>query len=96
MLIKYAFIHQDLVVWSPISANLRLHFNPDFFIPSFKSLFGIIFYIAFRASDHHILDKKDSIEFFFKAFRSEISFKLIMGYLYPVLNNFAQEINEKV
>ena len=56
----------------------------------------MIFYIAFRVSSHHILDKKDSIEFCFKAFRSEISFKLIMGYLYPVLNNFAQEINEKV
>ena len=56
----------------------------------------MIFYIAFRVSSHHILDKKDSIEFCFKAFRSEISFKLIMGYLYPVLNNFAQEIKEKV
>ena len=27
---------------------------------------------------------------FFKAFRSVISFKLIMGYLNPILNNLAQ------
>ena len=90
MLIRYAFIHQNLVVWSPISANLRLYFNPGFFIPSFKSLLGIVFYIAFRVSSHHILDKKNSIEFFFEAFRSEISFKLIMDYLNLTLNNLAQ------
>ena len=89
MQIRYAFIHQDPVV-CPISPNLWLHFNPGFFIPSFKSLLGIIFYIAFRASSHHILDKKNSIEFFIKAFRSEISFKLIMGYLNSALNNLAQ------
>ena len=88
MQIRYPFFHQDPVVWSPISANLWLHFNPGFFIPSFKSLLGIIFYIAFRVSSHHILDKKNSIEFFFKAFRSVI--KLIMGYLNPILNNLAQ------
>ena len=90
MQIRYAFIHQDPVVWSPISPNLWLHFNPGFFIPSFKSLLGIIFYIAFRASSHLILDRKNSIEFFIKAFRSEISFKLTMGYLNPALNNLAQ------
>ena len=83
MQIRYPFFHQDPVVWSPISANLWLHFNPGFFIPSFKSLYRIIFYIAFRASSHHNLDKKNSIESFVKAFRSEISFKLVMGYLNP-------------
>ena len=66
MLMKYAFIHQDPVFLSPISANLWFHFNPGFFIPSLKSLFRIIFYISFRASSHHILDKKNSIEFFLK------------------------------
>ena len=90
MQIRYAFIHQDPVAWSPISPNLWLHFNPGFFIPSFKSILGIIFYIAFRASSHLILDRKNSIEFFIKAFRSEISFKLTIGYLNPALNNLAQ------
>ena len=50
-------IHMNPVVRMPISANSRLHFN---LVPLFKSLFGIIFYIAFRASNYHIPEKKNS------------------------------------
>ena len=57
-----------------ISANPRLNFNLSFFIPIFKSIFGIISSVPFRASSSRILDKKNSSEFFFKAIRSEIRF----------------------
>ena len=64
MLIKYAFIHQDLVVRRPISANSRLHFNLGFFLFLYsKAFFEIIFYIAFRASNYYILDENNSTKF---------------------------------
>ena len=62
------------VVRRPISANPGLNFNLRFFIPLLKSLFGKIFSVLFKASNSHTLDKKNSIELSFKAFRSEIGF----------------------
>ena len=62
------------VVRRPFNANPMLNFNLGFFIPLFKSLFGIISCLIFRASNNHILDKKNSTEFSFKAIRSEIRF----------------------
>ena len=60
------------VVQRLISANPRLNFNLDFFIHLFKCLFGIVSRVLYRASNNHILDKKNSTEFSFKAIRSEI------------------------
>ena len=54
--------------------NPMLNFNLGLFIPLFKSLFGIISCLIFRASNNNILDKKNSTEFSFKAIRSEIRF----------------------
>ena len=62
------------VVRRPFSCNPRLNFNLGFFIPLFKSLFGIISCLIFKASNNHILDKKNLTEFSFKAIRSEIRF----------------------
>ena len=70
----YLFVHLGSVVRRLISANTRLNFNLDFFIPLFKCLFGIVYRVLFRASNDHILDKKNSTEFSFKAIRSEIRF----------------------
>ena len=53
------------VVRRLISANPRLNFNLDFFIPLFKCFVGIVFLVLYRASNNHILDKKNSTEFFF-------------------------------
>ena len=64
--------HKGPVVGRRISANPRLNFNLCFFIPLFKSLFGIIFCVLFRASNSHTLDERNLTEFSFKAFRSEI------------------------
>ena len=66
--------HHDSVVRRLISANPRLNFNLDFFMHLFKCLFGIVSRVLYRASNNHILDKKNSIEFSFKAIRSEIRF----------------------
>ena len=41
--------HKGPVVGRPISINPRLNFNLCFFIPSFKSLFGIIFCVLRKA-----------------------------------------------
>lgn len=54
----------------PINANLRLSFNPGFFISLYKSLVEIVFSILFRASNNHILDKNNNTEFSIKAFIS--------------------------
>ena len=64
----------DPAVRRLISADPRLNFNLDFFIPLFKCLFRIVSGVLFRASNNHILDKKNLTEFSFKAIRSEISF----------------------
>ena len=66
--------HQGPVVRRLISANPRLNFNLVFFIPLFKCLVGIVFRVLYRASNNHILDKKNSTEFSFKTVKSEIRF----------------------
>ena len=57
---------QGPVFWRPISANLRLNLNQEFFISLFKCLFWIILSVLFRASNNQILDKKNYIKFSFK------------------------------
>ena len=79
----------DPAVRRLISADPRLNFNLDFFIPLFKCLFGIVSGVLFRASNNHILDKKNLTEFSFKAIRSETDFTLTLGYLNLALNNLA-------
>ena len=67
-------VHLGPVVRRLISANPRLNFNLVFFIPLFKCLVGIVFRVLYRASNNHILDKKNSTEFSFKTVKSEIRF----------------------
>ena len=52
-----------------ISTNPRLNCNLYFFFPLFKSIFGIIFCVLFKASNSHILDKKKFDWIFFKNFQ---------------------------
>ena len=69
----------------------NLDFNPGFFIPLFKSLFGVIFCILFKSPNNYILDKNNPTEFSFEAIKSEIRFHtIILGYLNPALNTPAQ------
>ena len=71
------FVNREVlgsVVRRLISANPRLNFNLDFFIPLFKCLVGIVFRVLYRASNNHIIDKKNSTEFSSKTVRSEIRF----------------------
>ena len=65
---------QGPVVRRMISANPRLNFNLNFFIPLFKCLFRIVSGVLYRASNNHIRDKKNPTEFSLKAIRSEIRF----------------------
>ena len=51
-----------------------LNFNLGFFIPLFKGLFGIMSCVLFRASESHIINKKNLNEFSFKALSSEFRF----------------------
>ena len=46
-----------------ISANPGLNFNLGFYTSLFDSLFGIIFSTLYGASNHQIVDKKNSTEF---------------------------------
>ena len=62
------------VVRRSISANPRLNLDLGFFIPLFKCHFKMISCVLIRASNSHILDKKNSTEFSFKAIISEIRF----------------------
>ena len=71
--VKYLFVRR------PISAKPRLNFNLGFFIPLFKCIFGIMPCVLFRASKSHVIDKKNSAEFYFKAIRSEIRFHTSPG-----------------
>ena len=64
----------ETVVQRPISANPGLNFNPDFYISLFKSRFGIILPIIFRAFNYQIVLKKKQTELVLQAFRSEIKF----------------------
>ena len=67
---------QGPVVLRLISANPRLNYNPGFFIPMFKSLFGIFSSVFNGASNHRLIDKKNYAEFSFKTFRCEIRFDI--------------------
>ena len=78
---------QGPVVWRPIGANPKLNFNLGLFIPLFKSLFGIISGLLFRASNNYDLGKKNSTEFSFKLSDLKSDFTLTLGYLNPALNN---------
>ena len=80
---KIERIHQDSVVRRLISANPRINFNLDFFMHLFKCLFGMVSCVLYRASNNHILDKKNSTEFSFKAIRSEIRFHTNPGLSQP-------------
>ena len=71
---NYPFILLGPVVW-------RWNFSLGFYIPLFKILFGVIF------CNNHIPDKKNTTEFSFKAFRSEIRFHTNPGLSWP---SFAQ------
>ena len=70
---------QGPVVLRLISANPRLNYNPGFFIPMFKSLFGIFSSVFYGASNHRLIDKKNYAEFSFKTFRCEIRFDINPG-----------------
>ena len=71
LVLTYAhFNTQGPVVQRPINPNPMLTFSSGFFIPLFKGLFSIIY----NSSSHKIVGKKNSTEFSFKAFRSEIRF----------------------
>ena len=52
------FRHLGPVVQGPISANPGFNFNPGFYISLFKSRFGIILPIVFRAFTYLIVVKK--------------------------------------
>ena len=84
------FRDQGPVVRRRISANTGLNFNLDFFTPLFESLFGIIFFILYRASNHQNLIKKNYTEFLLKLLDLKSEFTPTLGYLNPALNNPAQ------
>ena len=62
------------VVQSWISTNPGLNFNPDFFVK--KPSFWIISSFPFRAFNHQIVVKRNSTEFYLKAFRYKIHISL--------------------
>ena len=70
---------QGPVVLRLISPNPRLNYNPGFFIPMFKSLFGIFSSVLYGASNHRLIDKKNYAEFSLKTFRCEIRFDINPG-----------------
>ena len=74
---------QGPVFRKPISANPGLNFNLDFYTSLFDSLFGIIFSTLYGASNHQIVDKKNSTEFSLKASRAEIRFHTHPGLSKP-------------
>ena len=74
---------QGPVFRKPISANPGLNFNLDFYTSLFDSLFGIIFSTLYGASNHQIVDKKNSTEFSIKASRAEIRFHTNPGLSKP-------------
>ena len=62
---RNAFIFLGPVVERPISANLRLNFNPGFFSFNSKVFSRIIFSILLRSSNNHIVDKNNYTEHVF-------------------------------
>ena len=57
---------QGPVVRGPISTSSRLNCNLGLLIPLFKSHFGIVFCVLFRASNSHYQTKRNLTEFFLK------------------------------
>ena len=53
------------VVWTRVSTNPGLNFNPGFFIFLSKALSRIIFSILFRVSKYQIVGKENLTEFAF-------------------------------
>ena len=68
-----------LVARRSVSANPGLNFNPGFFFFCSQALSRIIFSILFRTSTHQIVGKKNTTEFAFKAFISELKFRSSRG-----------------
>ena len=78
---------QGPVVRRLICTNQYIKFNPRFLFPLFKSLCGIILPILCGEFIPQIINKKNSTEFPFKAFRSETNFTLTLGHFNPALND---------
>ena len=90
ILIRNLFVPENIlthpqgpVFRKPISTNPGLNFNLDFYTSLFDSLFGIIFSTLYGASNHQIVDKKNSTEFSLKASRAEIRFHTNPGLSKP-------------
>ena len=64
---------------SPVSANPGLNFNLGFFFFCSEAFSRIIFSIFFRPSTYQIVGKKNTTEFAFKAFISELKFRTNPG-----------------
>ena len=75
--------YQGWVFWRLIGLNPRLNFDPGLFISLYKSLSRKTFSILFRASSNHIIEEKNNMEFFNKAFKSEITFHTNPGLSWP-------------
>ena len=71
----------------------RLGFNPGFFFLCSKAFSQIIFSVIFRASNHQLVDKKNSNEMLFKLSNLNSNLALTLRYLYSALNNSAQVPN---
>ena len=77
------------VVRTPVSANLRLNFNPGFFTFLSKALSRIIFSFLFRVTNRQIVGKENKLNLLFKLSLLSSIFALTLGYLNPALNNRA-------
>ena len=84
---------QGPVFRKPISANPELNFNLGFYTSLFDSLFGIIFSTLYGASNHQIVDKKNSTEFSLKASRAEIRFHTNPGLSKPSFEQLSPDLH---
>ena len=94
----FTLIHASLsaqqgpVFWRTISANPRLkNSNTSFFIPLFKSLFGVMNSNLSRASIIKLSTKKFLPSFLLKLSALKSDFTQTLGYLNPASNNQTQE-----
>ena len=67
-----------------------LALNAGFFFLCSTAFSLIIFCAIFRASNHHLVDKKNKTEMLFKLSNLNSNNALSLGYLNPALNNSAQ------
>ena len=72
---------------SPISANLVINFNLDFFIHLFESLFQIISSVFLGHPIIKLWSKGMVLNFLLKLLNLKSDFTLTQGYLNPNLNN---------